>query len=49
MTDKKPVDNSPESDSAVRREAAKEARRAKALKANLRRRKGPPVSDQDAP
>ena len=48
MTDKKSVDNSKPADLAQRRDAAKEGRRAKALKANLRRRKTPPP-DTDTP
>ena len=47
MTDKKPVDNSPAA-AAARREAARETRRAKALKTNLRRRKSTPEPDPDA-
>ena len=38
MTDKKRADGGP----TAQRDAAKEALRAKALKANLRRRKAPP-------
>jgi len=47
MTEKKPVDKSPPQDAAAR-QAAKDAQRAKALKANLRRRKAQPSADPDA-
>ena len=48
MTDKKSVDNLAQNDLAKRLKNAEEGRRAKALKANLRRRKAP-SPDDDTP